>query len=93
VLPAHGKPFTGLHTRLDQLRDHHRERLADVLTAARQQPVSAWDILPLLFHRKLDLHQSTFAVAEAVAHLNNLWHAGQLTRAQGSDGIWRYAAV
>jgi len=55
--------------------------------------VSAWDILPLLFHRALDLHQSTFAVGEAVAHLNNLWHAGRLTRARGEDGIWRYAAV
>ncbi|MDR0478468.1 MAG: MBL fold metallo-hydrolase [Burkholderiaceae bacterium] len=93
VLPAHGKPFTGLHTRLDQLRDHHHERLADVMVAARQKPVSAWDILPLLFHRKLDLHQSTFAVGEAVAHLNNLWHTGQLTRARGADGIWRYAAA
>ena len=93
VLPAHGKPFTGLHTRIDQLREHHRERLADVLVAAREKPVSAWDILPLLFHRKLDLHQSTFAVGEAVAHLNNLWHAGQLTRARGEDGIWRFAAA
>ena len=93
VLPAHGKPFTGLHARLDQLRDHHQQRLVEVLAAARAQPVSAWDILPLLFQRKLDLHQTTFALGEAVAHLNNLWHAGQLARTRGSDGIWRYAAV
>ena len=93
VLPAHGKPFTGLHARLDQLRDHHQERLAEVLAAARQKPISAWDILPLLFHRKLDLHQTTFALGEAVAHLNNLWHAGQLTRARDASGIWHYAAV
>ncbi|MDR2991267.1 MAG: MBL fold metallo-hydrolase [Burkholderiaceae bacterium] len=91
VLPAHGKPFTGLHTRLDQLRDHHRERLTEVLAAARQKPISAWDILPLLFHRELDLHQTTFALGEAVAHLNNLWHAGQLVRARDNAGVWRYA--
>ncbi|MFX7992828.1 MBL fold metallo-hydrolase, partial [Acinetobacter baumannii] len=27
VLPSHGKPFTGLHQRIDQLREHHDERL------------------------------------------------------------------
>jgi glyoxylase-like metal-dependent hydrolase (beta-lactamase superfamily II) len=93
VLPAHGRPFTGLHTRLDQLREHHQERLADLLTAARAQPVSAHDILPLLFHRKLDLHQTTFAMGEAVAHLNYLWHADKLTRARDGAGVWRYAAA
>jgi glyoxylase-like metal-dependent hydrolase (beta-lactamase superfamily II) len=93
VLPAHGKPFTGLHARIGQLQGHHQERLAEVLTAARVKPVSAWDILPLLFQRELDLHQTAFALAEVVAHLNNLWHAGQLTRARDGDGVWRYAAV
>jgi len=92
VLPAHGKPFIGLHTRLDQLQDHHRDRLAEVITAAREKPVSGTDILPLLFKRKLDSHQLSFALGEAVAHLNNLWHAGQLTRTRDSEGVWRYAA-
>jgi hypothetical protein len=93
VLPAHGKPFTGLHTRIDQLHDHHQERLADLMTAAREKPISAWDILPLLFQRKLDSHQISFALGEAVAHLNNLWHAGQLTRTRDSEGVWRFAAA
>jgi glyoxylase-like metal-dependent hydrolase (beta-lactamase superfamily II) len=26
VLPSHGKPFTGLHARMRQLHDHHRDR-------------------------------------------------------------------
>ena len=33
-------------------------------------------MLPVLFKRKLDLHQTTFAMGEAVAHLHTLWHAG-----------------
>jgi glyoxylase-like metal-dependent hydrolase (beta-lactamase superfamily II) len=33
VLPSHGKPFRGLHTRIEQLNDHHRLRLAEVLEA------------------------------------------------------------
>ncbi len=93
VLPSHGRPFTGLHERIDQLHDHHRDRLHEVLEACRQRPHSAADILPVLFPRALDLHQTTFAMGEAVAHLNRLWHGGQLQRQRGGDGVWRFAAT
>jgi glyoxylase-like metal-dependent hydrolase (beta-lactamase superfamily II) len=91
VLPSHGKPFTGLHERIDQLQAHHADRLAEVLDACAQQPCSAFDILPVLFTRALDLHQSTFAMGEAVAHLHRLWFAGQLQRTAGADGVYRFS--
>ena len=93
VLPSHGRPFTGLHERIAQLHDHHRDRLQEVLDACRTRPHSAADILPVLFPRTLDLHQTTFAMGEAVAHLNRLWHGGQLRRQRDDDGVWRFAAV
>jgi glyoxylase-like metal-dependent hydrolase (beta-lactamase superfamily II) len=91
VLPSHGKPFTGLHTRIDQLHEHHRDRLAEVMTACRQQPTTAADLLPILFKRTLDLHQTTFAMGEAVAHLNALWHQGAIRRTLGGDGVYRFS--
>jgi glyoxylase-like metal-dependent hydrolase (beta-lactamase superfamily II) len=91
VLPSHGKPFRGLHTRIQQLHDHHRDRLHEVMDAARAAPVSAHDILPVLFKRPLDLHQTTFALGEAVAHLHRLWHGGQLRRARDAHGTWRFS--
>jgi len=93
VLPSHGKPFTGLHRRIEQLHEHHRDRLAEVMQACAQQPQSAADVLPVMFKRKLDLHQTTFAMGEAVAHLHALWFEGRLRRERGSDGIWRFAAA
>lgn len=93
VLPSHGKPFTGMHTRIRQLHDHHRARLADVLQACRSRPCSAFDVLPVLFPRSLDLHQTTFAMGEAVAHLNALWHQGQLHRSLHDDGVYRFSAI
>jgi len=92
VLPAHGKPFTGLHQRIDQLREHHDERLAEVMQACAQQPSSAADLLELLFKRKLDLHQTTFAMGESVAHLHALWLAGKLKRHADAAGVWRFSA-
>src|SRR5438105_678523 len=67
VLPSHGKPFRGLHERIQQLHDHHDERLAEVVEACEAAPQSAADMLPVLFKRQLDLHQTTFAMGESVA--------------------------
>ena len=93
TLPSHGKPFTGLHHRIRQLHDHHRDRLAEVMQVCRETAVSAADILPVLFKRPLDLHQKTFAMGESVAHLHALWFDGQLSRTLGSDGIYRFKAT
>jgi glyoxylase-like metal-dependent hydrolase (beta-lactamase superfamily II) len=93
VLPSHGKPFRGLHARIRQLHEHHRDRLADVLEAARERALSAHDVLPILFKRPLDLHQMTFAMGEAVAHLHALWHAGKVKRAKDREGVWRFSAL
>lgn len=90
VLPAHGRPFTGLHARIDQQHQHHADRLVEVLQTCKQ-PQSAADIVPVLFKRKLDLHQLTFAMGEALAHLHALYFEGKLTRRTDADGIVRFS--
>jgi len=92
VLPSHGKPFRGLHERIRQQHEHHADRLAEVLEACAQ-PMSASDIVPVLFRRKLDLHQLTFAMGEALAHLHALYFEGKLKRSLGDDKIYRFQAV
>lgn len=89
VLPAHGKPFRGLHTRIAQLRAHHAARL-DEVRAVCAEPKSAVDIVPLMFKRQLDAHQLSFAIGEALAHLHYLWYNGNLARVTGDDGIVRF---
>jgi len=93
TLPAHGKPFQGLHIRIQQLHDHHRERLDDLLLACTDKPLSAFDAVPVLFKRALDLHQMTFAMGESVAHLHALWFAKKLQRSLDSDGVYRFRVV
>ncbi len=90
VLPSHGRPFRGLHTRIDQLQAHHDERFAEVLAACAQAPQTAADLLPVLFKRKLDVHQTTFAMGESIAHLNALWLAGRLRRQVDGEGVHRF---
>lgn len=92
VLPSHGRPFKGLHTRIAQQRSHHAGCLALVREAC-VEPQTATDIVPVLFRRTLDLHQLTFALGEALAHLHALFFAGELTREVGLDGVVRFRRV
>lgn len=93
VLPSHGAPFVGLHTRIDQLQAHHEARFAEVLAACSAAPQSAADLLPVLFRRVLDLHQTTFAMGEAIAHVHALASAGRLAAQRGADGVLRWKAT
>ena len=93
VLPAHGRPFRGLHERVRQLVEHHDRHFDEVVAACRAKPCSASDLLPVLFRRKLDLHQTTFAMGEAVAHLHALVGMGRLRGHLDADGIRRFSVV
>jgi len=90
VLPSHGRPFRGAATRVAQLRAHHDERLRELLQACEVNALCAHQALPVLFKRPLNVHQTTFAMGEAVAHLNLLWLAGRLLRERGADGVYRF---
>lgn len=89
VLPSHGLPFYGLHLRLKYLADHHVERLARAAEACAE-PRTAAEIIPVLFRRQLDLHQLSFALGEALAHLHYLVGVGQLRREAGPDQVYRF---
>ena len=91
TLPSHGKPFTGLHVRIAQLQSHHQERLQEIVDAASAaQPLSAMDVLPVMFKRPLDPHQMTFALGEALAHLHLLWLDGDFERSIDGEGVYRF---
>jgi glyoxylase-like metal-dependent hydrolase (beta-lactamase superfamily II) len=93
VLPSHGRPFRGLHARVEQLRVHHEERCAELLAACAARPQSAAELLPVLFGRPIaDAHQTMFAMGEAIAHLNHLERQRRLERHE-ENGIIRYASL
>jgi glyoxylase-like metal-dependent hydrolase (beta-lactamase superfamily II) len=90
VLPSHGKPFRGAHERVAQLEKHHEARLQELGQALGGEGKSAGELLGVLFRRKLDAHQTFFAMGEAIAHLHYLYYAGRASRSLGADGIMRY---
>ena len=93
VLPSHGLPFRGVALRVAQLTAHHDARLAELETAIRAAPtpVTATQMIPVLFRRELDLQQRFFAIGEAVAHLNHLWRGGRIRRTAAADGTLQFS--
>ena len=58
VLPSHGRPFKGLHERIAQQHEHHRDRLAEVLEACTAGPQSTSDIVPVpVSYTHLDVYK------------------------------------
>jgi glyoxylase-like metal-dependent hydrolase (beta-lactamase superfamily II) len=86
VLPSHDWPFYGLLGRLDDLANHHEERL-DAAWAACASPATGVGVLKALFNREFDAHQLFFAIGEALAHVHQLEHLGKVKRDIQNSGI------
>ena len=91
VLPSHGLPFHGLHTRIDQIERHHAERL-DTLLALIAKPITAYAAAQGLFADAMAGGHEMLALAETLAHLNHLVRLGDAQRATRDDGQISFAA-
>jgi len=89
VLPSHGKPFRGVMSRLDALIAEHDAGL-DKLRLACRRPQRAMDVFPALFKGEINDGNLMMATGEAIAHLQYLRFAGELTAETDDDGVCWY---
>ena len=92
VLPAHGKPFRGAHTRLEALRREHLERL-EILFDLGREPRRAVDTFGDLFGRAINDNNRIMATGEALAHLHYLVATGDMSAEADSDDVTWFRAV
>ena len=93
VLSGHGLPFAGLHVRVDELIAHHAARCAQIAEACRGAALAAAEIVPVIFPRVLDEHQTGFAFGEVLAHVNHMLTQGELVQEADAEGGLRYRAA
>lgn len=89
ILPAHGKPFRGVHTRLDALIGEHETGLQKLRKLCRK-PHRAVDVFPALFKSKITDSNLIMATGEAIAHLNYLVYAGEMEVETDAAGVSWY---
>ena len=87
VLSGHKLPFYGLPVRMRQLIENHHGAL-DRLRAHLSEPRTATQCFGPLFKRNINEGIYGLAMVEAVAHLNHLHQAGEITRHRRKDGAW-----
>lgn len=92
VLPGHDLPFIGLHSRIGEIIAHHEERCEAIMEACRITPHSAAELVPLVFRRELDAHQTGFAFGEIMAHVNHMIRRQRLTTVRDPNGLQRMVA-
>ncbi len=92
VLPAHGKPFRGAQSRLDQLIHEHETCLVDLHELCRE-PKRAIDTFSALFKARITGSNLMFATGESIAHLNYLLGTGQMKVETDEDGVHWYQSV
>jgi len=92
ALPAHEWRFDDLRARLEELRQHHRHRLDEVIAAIRNGCTTAWEITPQMeWGRPLDdaeLFTRRAAMSEAMAHLRLLEVRGVVRAVDGEPVRW-----
>ncbi|SFQ18308.1 MBL fold metallo-hydrolase [Actinomadura welshii] len=97
LLPAHGPVTPSVHTRVDQLLEHHAERLEIAATQVRAGRGTAFEVaaaMPWTRRRRslddLDAFSRMLAVLEIDAHLDVLTDQGVL-EAHEAAGVRSYA--
>jgi glyoxylase-like metal-dependent hydrolase (beta-lactamase superfamily II) len=91
VLPSHGRPFRGVHQRLDDLTAEHIDCL-EKLHVLCQQPRRAVDVFPALFKSEINDTNLIMATGESIAHINYLLHKGELSCNEDESGVKWYQA-
>lgn len=99
MLPAHGPVSESVHTRVDELLEHHRERLetmgAQIAAGASTASEAAHRVGWTRRNRKLsemDSFNQMLAVLETAAHLDLLASQGKLIT-QAVDGVRHYTVA
>jgi glyoxylase-like metal-dependent hydrolase (beta-lactamase superfamily II) len=95
VLPAHEYRFDDLTTRLEELRQHHRDRFGEVIAVLKEGPHSAWEIAAhMRWSRPWDDiagFMRRAAVGETVSHLRVLDIDGVVAVEDGEPALWSLA--
>ncbi len=94
VLPAHGAVFKDHRHRAQQIIQHHKYRLQEILDAARGKERTAYEIALDIFElpKESPIFHFMAATFETLAHLHLLMYDGDVKRVEANDKVKFVAA-
>jgi len=99
ILPGHRIVWDDHRRRIDELKEHHKHRLAEALDAVKDRGKTAWEVAPSITW-DIDVKswsefpsvQKFFAVGETIAHLDYLVSEGEV-RKETKNKLLYYSAT
>lgn len=90
VLPAHGRPFSEVQSRVDTLISHHQRRLDQVTEIVDRTEKSGWQVALELWGPRENLYEKRLALQEGLAHLQALAVEDRVTKSVTPSSVrWR----
>ena len=72
IAPGHGSLIENPYSRIEQMKLHHKKRSDKIIKLIGNSQLSGWEVVNLLFPRKLDSLNLRLAFQETMAHLKYL---------------------
>lgn len=76
VIPSHGEPFYDANKRIEEIKKHHEERIAETFDIIKNRK-SVYEACAQLFKKELTKHELRFAIGETLSHLEYLVDKGK----------------
>jgi glyoxylase-like metal-dependent hydrolase (beta-lactamase superfamily II) len=87
-LPGHGRTFTDVHAHIEGNRTLVHERLAAVLAAVAEQPLTAFEVVPHVYGRDLSPVNAHWLLSKVLGYLTHLSGSGAVRRIAGEPERW-----
>jgi glyoxylase-like metal-dependent hydrolase (beta-lactamase superfamily II) len=87
-LPGHGRTFTDLRAHIDGNRRLVHERLERVLDAVREEPRTAFEIVPHVYGEEIAIANAQWLLSKILCYLTHLHALGVARRIGGEPERW-----
>ena len=89
IAPGHGSIIGNPYSRIEQMKLHHERRSEKIIKLIGNSQLSGWEVVSLLFPRKLDALNLRLAFQETMAHLKYLENNGKVKHLMNSKiNLW-----
>jgi glyoxylase-like metal-dependent hydrolase (beta-lactamase superfamily II) len=87
-LPGHGRTFADVHAHIEGNRKLVSERLAAVLSAVGERPLSAFEIVPHVYGDSLSPQNAHWLLSKVLSYLSHLRAEGRVRLIPGEPERW-----
>ena len=92
IAPGHGSLIEKPYSRIEQMKLHHKRRSDKIIKLIGNSQLSGWEVVSLLFPRKLDALNLRLAFQETMAHLKYLENNKKVNHILNSKvNLWEIA--